>query len=76
MMKRALERRDIDLPDVKLAMARLQQHGLLQVLLNDVHLPLIINVLQELIGIVGYQNTNTCMNGEVSITYICIMVQL
>lgn len=49
-----------DLPDVKLSMPWLQQQRFFQVLLDNMDLSLIIDVLQQLIGIMGYQNTSTC----------------
>lgn len=43
-------------------MSRLQKQRFLQVLLNNVNLSLIIDVLQQLISILGYQNPSTCCN--------------
>lgn len=45
-------------------MSRLQKERFLQVLLNHMNLSLIINILQQLIGIMGYQNTSTCWSKE------------
>lgn len=50
------------MPDVKLPMPRLQKQRFLQVFLNNVNLSLIIDVLQQLISILGYQNPSTCCN--------------
>lgn len=43
-------------------MSRLKKQRLLQVLLNNMNLSLIVNIVQQLISIVGYQNTSTCSN--------------
>lgn len=50
----------LNLPYVKLPVTWLQEQRFLQVLLNNMNLSLIINVLQQLISIMGYQNASTC----------------
>lgn len=47
-------------------MTRFQQQRSLQVLLDDVNLPLIVDVLQQLASIMGYKNTCTCCNLKLS----------
>lgn len=47
------------LPYIKFAMSRLQQQWSFQILLNDMHLALIIDELEQLACIVRYQYTCT-----------------
>lgn len=41
-------------------MSRLQKQRFLKILLYNMNLSLIINVLQQLISVMGYQDTSTC----------------
>lgn len=55
--------RDTDaLPDVELAVPRLQQQRALEVLLDHVHLALLVYEVQELSGLGGDEDALTCGN--------------
>lgn len=55
--------RDTDaLPDVELAVPRLQQQRVLEVLLDHVHLALLVYEVQELSGLGGNEDAFTCGN--------------